>query len=80
MHTAITFAGIDRATRSHAICVIDDHGSVLEHYEVEHSGAGLASLVRDLTSRQVSAVAIERPDGPVVDALLGAGLPVKREA
>lgn len=76
MHTATTFAGIDWATRSHAICVIDDHGSVLEHYEVEHSGAGLASLVRDLRSRHVSAVAIERPDGPVVDTLLGAGLQV----
>ncbi len=71
-----TYAGIDWATRSHAICVIDERGSVLERYEVEHTGAGLAILVRRLTASHVSAVAIERPDGPIVDALLGAGLRV----
>jgi len=74
--TTTTFAGIDWAMRSHAVCVIDDTGTVLERHEVEHSGAGLATLVRRLTARQVSSVAIERPDGPVVDALLAGGLRV----
>ena len=77
MHpTATIYAGIDWATRSHAVCVIDERGTVLERHDVEHTGAGLAVLVRRLTASHVSAVAIERPDGPVVDALLGAGLSV----
>ena len=76
MHSPTTFAGIDWATRSHAVCVIDDQGVPLERYEVAHDGAGLARLVRDLRARHVSAVAIERPDGPIVYALLGAELRV----
>ena len=76
MHSLTTFAGIDWALEGHAVCVIDDHGTVLERIEVEHSGAGLAALVRKLAASHVSAVAIERPDGPVVDALLEAELRV----
>jgi transposase len=71
-----TFAGIDWATRSHAVCVIDQSGSVLERYEIEHSEAGLRDLVARLRASRVGGVAIERPDGPIVDALLGAGLRV----
>lgn len=74
--TTTTYAGIDWATRSHAVCVIDGTGAVLERFDVEHDAAGLSSLTRRLTTREVSGVAIERPDGPVVDALLGAGLRV----
>ncbi len=74
--TGTTYAGIDWATGSHAVCVIDDHGTVLERYEVEHTGVGLRTLARYLAAGQVSGVAIERPDGPVVDALVGAGLQV----
>jgi transposase len=76
MHSRTTFAGIDWASRSHAVCVIDATGSPLERYEVEHSEAGLRSLVGRLTARHVEGVAIERPDGPVVEALLEAGLRV----
>ena len=77
MHSPITtYAGIDWATRSHAVCVIDETGSAIERFEVEHDAAGLRDLVRRLTAHEVSGVAIERPDGPVVDALLGADLPV----
>lgn len=40
MHPLTTFvADIDRATGSHAVCMVDDMGTVLERYEVEH-GAG----------------------------------------
>jgi transposase len=76
MHPTLTFAGIDWATRSHAVCVIDQTGSVLERYEIEHSEAGLRDLVARLRTSRVVGVAIERPDGPVVDALMGAGLRV----
>jgi len=37
---------------------------------------GLKDLVRRLLKAGVTEVGIERPDGPVVDALLGAGLTV----
>ena len=76
MHSATIFAGIDWASRSHAVCVIDEHGTVLERNEVEHSEAGLRDLVGRLRASRVSGVAIERPDGPLIDALLEAGLQV----
>ena len=68
------YAGIDWASTRHAVCVIDDRGAVVMRVEVGHSAAGLRELVRRL--RDVEGVAIERPDGPVVDALLEAGLRV----
>ena len=43
---------------------------------VEHSAAGLRELVAVLARTGVSEVAIERPDGPVVNALLDAGITV----
>jgi transposase len=70
------YAGVDCASRAHAICIVDARGSALERFEVEHSGPGLRSLGRRLAKAGVSGVAIERPDGPVIDALLAAGLTV----
>jgi transposase len=68
------FAGIDWASARHAVCVIDDAGMATARFEVEHTAAGLRELVRRL--RGVAGVAIERPDGPVIDALLESGLRV----
>ena len=68
------FAGIDWAKARHAVCVVDGRGRAVARFEVEHTEAGLRELVRRLTG--VEGVAIERPDGPVVEALLEAGLPV----
>jgi transposase len=67
-------AGIDWAKDRHAVCVVDGRGGVVSRFEVEHTDAGLRELVRRLGD--VDGVAIERPDGPVIDALLEAGLPV----
>jgi len=67
-------AGIDWAKERHAVCIIDERGSILARFEVAHTEAGLRELVSRLAG--VEGVAIERPDGPVVEALLGAGLPV----
>jgi transposase len=55
---------------------VDGAGVVVERVTVVHQAAGLARLVRVLAGHGVAAVGIERGDGPVVDALLGAGLPV----
>lgn len=70
------FAGLDWASRTHAVCIIDERGSVRLEFEVNHDAAGLAELCRRLKAARVTAVAIERPSGPVVDALLEAGLQV----
>jgi transposase len=74
--TGTVFAGIDWASVDHAVCVVDVAGTVLWRHTVAHSRAGLARLVTRLTELGVARVGIERPDGPVVQALLGAGLPV----
>jgi transposase len=69
-------AGVDWARDDHAVAVLDERGYPVERFTVEHTGVGLATLVRRLGKLGVAEVAIERPDGPVVDTLLGAGLSV----
>ena len=70
------FAGLDWASRTHAVCVIDQCGSVRAQFEVNHDAAGLAELCRRLKAAHAMAVAIERPSGLVVDVLLEADLQV----
>jgi transposase len=69
-------AGIDWASTDHAVCVMDAAGGAVARFTVEHTAAGLAELVRRLRKAGASEAAIERGDGPVVDALLDAGLTV----
>jgi hypothetical protein len=69
-------AGIDWASVDHAVRILDVDGKVLERFFVVHDAAGLKTLVRRLLKAGVDEVGIERGDGPVVDALLQAGLPV----
>jgi transposase len=68
------YAGIDWAKARHAVCVVDERGRAAARFEVGHTDSGLRELVRRLDG--VEGVAIERPDGPVVAALLGAGIAV----
>jgi transposase len=70
------FAGLDWASRTHAVCVIDERGSVHLQFEITHDAAGLADMCRRMRSAGVTAVAIERPSGLIVDALLEAGFTV----
>ena len=70
------FAGLDWASRTHAVCVIDERGSVHLQFEVTHDAPGLAEMCRKMRSAGVAAVAIERPSGLIVDALLEAGFTV----
>jgi transposase len=72
--TEAVFAGIDWASTDHAVCVIDAAGAVLWRHTVTHSRAGLARLTSRLHEFRIARVGIERPDGPVVEALLDAGL------
>jgi transposase len=70
------FGGVDWSWERHAVCVVDAAGAVIERFEAEHQAAGLVGLVRRLRRAGVARVAIERGDGPVVEALLAGGLQV----
>src|SRR4051794_11276751 len=74
--TGPVVAGVDWASTDHAVCVIDAAGTVLWRHTISHSRAGLTRLTSRLAELGVARVGIERPDGPVVEALLEAGLPV----
>jgi transposase len=69
-------AGIDWASTDHAVAVVDHRGNQLERFTITHTTSGLRELVRRLRRAGVVEVAIERPDGPVVDALLESELGV----
>ena len=67
-------AGLDWAVHTHAVCVIDVSGAVLERFEIAHDRAGLAELMRRLAHYGPRVrIAIERPSGLIVDALIEAG-------
>jgi transposase len=70
------FAGLDWATSNHALCIIDDTGAVREQFEVTHDAAGLRELLARLQRYAPVPIAIERPSGLLVDALVDAGYPV----
>jgi transposase len=70
-------AGLDWAKDDHVVCVVDYlTGEVKDRFEITHTAEGLNSLVRRLATLGCREIAIERPDGPVIDALLGADLTV----
>lgn len=69
-------AGIDLASEEHRLLVVEPDGNRLEERRVAHSEQGLEALVRRLLALGVARVAIEQPNGLVVDRLLDAGIPV----
>ncbi|WP_252440523.1 IS110 family transposase [Pseudonocardia humida] len=72
----LRWAGVDWSWTDHAVCVIDETGAAIERFTVRHTATGLARLVTLLHRHNIAGVAIERGDGPVVQALLDAGLTV----
>ncbi|MFC9363294.1 IS110 family transposase, partial [Rhodococcus sp. NPDC057014] len=68
--------GIDWARDDHAVSIVDARGREVHRCTVEHSATGLRDLLTVLARTGVGEVAIERPDGPVIDTLLGAGITV----
>lgn len=69
-------AGIDLASDEHRLVVVEADGGRLEERRFLHSEEGVAALVRRLCVLEVVRVAIERPNGLVVDRLLDAGIAV----
>ena len=70
------FAGIDWAKDEHAVCVVDADGQPLARRVVCHDERGLRGLIALLHEHRVNCIAVERPDGLLVDRLLDAGVVV----
>jgi transposase len=68
-------AGIDWAAEAHEVC-ISEEGRVSERFSVAHGERGIADLLARLVRADIARVAIERPDGVLVERLLAAGLQV----
>ena len=76
---ATVLVGIDWAQETHAVHVMDPAGRKRDAFEAAHSRAGLEALVKRLGRfgpAELVPVAMERPDGRLVDVLLEAGHPV----
>jgi transposase len=74
--TTLHYAGVDWATRTHAVCVVDHTGAIRARFEVPNTGKSFTGLCKRLGKLGVAGVAIERPDGPLVEAMLDQGLRV----
>jgi transposase len=73
------FAGLDWGGAEHAVSVVDDKGSVVAQFAISHDETGLKELRRRLARiarAETIPIAIERPTGLIVDALVDAGHPV----
>jgi len=75
------FVGVDWASATHHVCVLDAHGNKLGERGFSHGGAGLAEMadwIVALTGAPAGEihVAIETPHGPVVESLMDRGFRV----
>jgi transposase len=71
-----SYAGVDWASEKHDVLVADAAGEELLAATFVHDEQGLRALCRQLVRLKVELVAIERPDGLLVERLLDAGLRV----
>src|SRR5260370_13913574 len=70
------YAGVDWAAAKHDVLVADERGQELLAATFAHDEKGLRALCLTLLGLKVALVAIERPDGLLVERLLDAGLRV----
>jgi transposase len=69
-----SYAGVDWAAEKHDVLVENAAGERLLAATFAHDEQGLGSLCRQLVRLKVRLVAIERPDGLLVERLLDAGV------
>jgi transposase len=69
-------AGVDWASEEHRLCLVDERGQRVLERRVRHDEQGLVELCRLLLARGALRVALERPEGLLVDRLLAAGIAV----
>jgi transposase len=70
------FAGVDWASEEHAVCVVDEGGRIVQGRRYRHDEPGIRALCARLLRLKVAVVALERPDGLLIERLLDAGLAV----
>jgi transposase len=75
------FVGIDWATESHEVCLLNAEQQVVDRKAVEHSGSGIAQFVEYLEKLSSSdpeqvAIGIEIPRGALVETLVERGFAV----
>lgn len=75
------FAGIDWGSETHVVCVLDPDRKVRRECAIAHDGSALVEFAASLVALadghpERVAVAIEKPDGPVVETLLDCGVHV----
>ena len=72
--------GVDWGGIAHAVCVIDDaSGRIVDRFEARHTADGINAMLVRLARLAAAAelpIAIERPSGLLVDALIEAGHPI----
>ena len=74
---ACAAAGIDWAKDEHALCVLEEaSGRKIFQGRFAHDERGIQKLCRSLVQMGVSRVAIERPEGVLIERVLDAGLTV----
>jgi transposase len=76
MAEGVVCAGVDWAKDTHDAFVADGQGERLWAATIAHDEAGIARLCATLIALDVQRVAVERPDGLLVERLLDAGLTV----
>jgi hypothetical protein len=67
-------AGVDWASEKHDLLIENQAGEELLGAVFAHSETGIAALCAALMRHDVELVAIERPDGLLVDRILDAGI------
>jgi transposase len=70
------FAGVGWASEEHAVCVVDEQGRIVEGRRYRHSEPGIRAWCSRLVRLGVALVAVERPDGLLIERLLDAGVAV----
>jgi len=74
------YLGVDWADQTHAIWVVDEHGTKITAHPVPHTAEGMSEWGRELDQWRAQGLelwaAIERPEGRVVDFLLDHGVVV----
>ena len=70
------WAGVDWASEEHAVCVTDGDGRIVEGRRFRHDERGIQALCARLIELDVGLLAVERPDGLLIERLLDAGLQV----
>ena len=81
MHQKQFYVGVDWASQSHHVCVLQADGDRLGEQVFKHTGEGLARMAGWIlklaqSEPELVQVAIEVPHGPVVESLLNRGFQV----